>query len=111
MATKIFETETLTLQDGSEVEVRPLNIKRLRRFMEIVDGFQNVDNQVEAIEIMVRACAVAVEASRPDLVENEDLSELEEILDVPTMYHVLEIAGGIKMDDENLATRGRPGRI
>lgn len=101
MATRVFETETFELQDGTEVLIRPLNIKRLRKFMEVVDKFNDAgDDQTEIVDLMVDACAIAVEATNEELAADRD--KLEDILDVPTMYRILEIAGGIKLDDPNL---------
>lgn len=100
MATKVFETETLELQDGSVVEIKPLNIKRLRKFMEIVKDLDGIDED-EAVDLMIKACAIAIEPSDSALAADTD--RLEEALDVPTMWKILEVAGGVKMNDPNLA--------
>lgn len=101
MATKAFNTESFELQDGTVVEIRPLNIKRLREFMEIIEKFENAENQTDVIDLMVDACAVAIARDNEELAADKE--KLEDILDVPTMYRVLEIAGGVKLDDPNLA--------
>jgi hypothetical protein len=41
-----------------------------------------------------------LEAQLPDLVKDRD--KLEDALDVPTINRILEVCGGIKLDDPNL---------
>jgi hypothetical protein len=108
MATKVFETEVLELQDGSEVTVRPLNLKRLRKFMEVVDKIGDVENELEAFDPMVDAVAIAVQKDRPDLAE--DREKLEDVIDLPTVYKILEIAGGIQFGDPNLMRAAMGGQ-
>jgi hypothetical protein len=43
---------------------------------------------------------VALEKQLPDLVK--DIDAFEDTLDVPTINRILEVCGGIKMDDPNL---------
>ena len=54
----------------------------------------------ETLTILIDACAVALEKQLPDLVNDRDA--LEDALDVPTINRILEVCGGIKMDDPNL---------
>jgi hypothetical protein len=101
MATKVYTVEEFELQDGQTVTIKPLNIKSLRKFMEIVKDFDKIEDEDESISLMVKACAVAIAPSNKALSENLDL--LEEALDVPTMWKILEVAGGVKPNDPNLA--------
>jgi hypothetical protein len=100
LATKVYEEEEFELQDGSTVKIRPLNIKKLREFMAVVKGLDAIDNEEDSVDILLKACAVAISQSNKALSENTEL--LEEALDVPTMYKILEVAGGVKMNDPNL---------
>lgn len=109
MATKVFETETLELQDGTEVTIRPLTIKKLRKFMDVVKQLDGMDEEGdEAVDLMVKACSIALEKSAPDLAN--DSERLEDALDVPTMWRILEIAGGVKLGDPNQLATGLAGR-
>lgn len=109
MANKIFETVELELQDGTVAEVKPLTVKKLRKFMEIVAQFEgNENDEAKNVDIMVDACAVALETSAPELVKDRD--KLEDALDVPTMWKILEVAGGIKLDDPNLLAAVQAGK-
>jgi len=107
MATKVYETLELELQDGTVVEIRPLNIKSLRKFMEIVENMDKVEKETDAIEHMVAASAIAIERTNPELAA--DTERLEEVLDLQTMWKILEIAGGVSNDPNPMArVTGRP---
>lgn len=100
MATELYDTVTLKLQDGSEVVCRPLKIKYLRQFMK---AFAKMTNEVrndseQAIDVLFECAVVAFAQFRPDI-KPEDL---EELLDLPTLYKAIEVGSGIKMtgDDE-----------
>lgn len=102
MATKVFITEEIELQDGTKVTIKPLNIKSLRKFMEIVKDFDQVDDENVSVTMMVQACAIAIAPGNKEL--SEDIDRLEEALDMPTMWKILEVAGGVKPNDPNLPT-------
>jgi len=102
MATKIYDTLEVELQDGTVVTVKPLNIRLLRKFMEVMKGMNPEAGEDENLEVLVTACGVALEKQVPNISNNREL--LEEALDVPTMWKIIEIAGGIKMADPNLLT-------
>lgn len=104
MATKVFETEEIEFQDGTVIEVRPLNIKRLRKFMGIVKEFDKVEDEDESVDLMVKACAIALEKTNPE--KAKDTEWLEENLDMPTMWKILEVAGGVKANDPNPLAAG-----
>ena len=100
MATTVYNVEQIELQNGAKVTLKPLTIKELRKFMEAIKKTANVQTEEETLTILIDACAVALEKQLPDLVKNRD--ELEDALDVPTINRILEVCGGIKMDDPNL---------
>ena len=90
MATTVYDVEEIQLQNGATVKLKPLTIKELRKFMKVI----------ETVTILIEACAVALEKQLPELVKDRDA--FEDTLDVPTINRILEICGGIKMDDPNL---------
>ena len=100
MATKVYDVEEIELQNGARVKLKPLSIKQLRKFMEVVKKTQDSNDENVTLGILIDACAVALETQLPDLVADRD--KLEEALDVPTINRILEVCGGIKMDDPNL---------
>jgi phosphohistidine swiveling domain-containing protein len=100
LATTVYDVEEIQLQNGVNVKLKPLTIKELRKFMAAIAKTAEVTTEDETLTILIDACAVALEKQLPELVKNRD--EFEDVLDVPTINRILEVCGGIKMDDPNL---------
>ena len=100
MATTVYSVEEITLQDGSTVKLKPLSIKELREFMLALQKAGDSTSETETLNVLIDAVAVALKKQLPDLVADRDA--LEDALDVPTINRILEVCGGIKMDDPNL---------
>ena len=100
MATTVYDVEEVTLQNGATVKLKPLSIKELRKFMVAIQKVAGATEEEETLSILIEACAIALERQLPDLVK--DIDALEDALDVPTINRILEVCGGIKMDDPNL---------
>jgi hypothetical protein len=43
LATTVYEILPIELQDGTEVRVRPLDLKRLRKVMKVIEEMNEVD--------------------------------------------------------------------
>lgn len=100
MATTVYDVEEIQLQNGATVKLKPLTIKELRKFMVAIAKTAEATTEDETLTILIDACAVALEKQLPDLVADRDA--FEDVLDVPTINRILEVCGGIKMDDPNL---------
>jgi hypothetical protein len=100
LATKIYDVEEIQLQNGDKVLLKPLSIKQLRKFMVVVQKTQDVTEEDQTLSVLVEACAIALETQLPEL--TKDLDAFEDALDVPTINRIMEVCGGIKMDDPNL---------
>jgi phosphohistidine swiveling domain-containing protein len=100
LATTVYSVEEITLQNGATVKLKPLTIKELRKFMVVIQKTADVTTEDETLTILIDACAVALEKQLPELVKDKDA--FEDVLDVPTINRILEVCGGIKMDDPNL---------
>lgn len=100
MATTVYDVEEVQLQDGSNVKLRPLSISRLRKFMVVMNGTQNADTEDAALNVLIDACAIALEAQLPELVKDRDA--FEDALDLPTINRIIKICGGIDLEDPNL---------
>ena len=114
MATTVYDIVEIELGDGSSLTLKPLPIKQLRKFMEIVNTMGTDENKTEldAMDLFVEAAMVCLQGlGRPDLSEKE---KFEEVIEVPTMMKILEVAGGLKLTDPNLlgaalvGTQNRP---
>jgi len=100
LATTVYDVEEIQLQNGATVKLKPLTIKELRKFMIVIQKTAEVTSEDETLTILIEACAVALEKQLPELVK--DIDAFEDTLDVPTINRILEVCGGIKMDDPNL---------
>jgi hypothetical protein len=92
MATTINEEKTITLLDGTEVKIRPLKISLLRPFMSKFQTIQEVaeDNE-KSMNLLMECVQIAMQQYNPDLA---DIKKLEEVLDLPTVYKIVEEASG-----------------
>lgn len=93
MATTKYEEQKLTLIDGTEIAVRPLKISLLRPFMKKFEGVAAVaeDNE-KSMTLLVECVQIAMKQYKPELAE--DITKLEELLDLPTVYKIVEAASG-----------------
>ncbi len=99
-ATKADEN-VVVLIDGTKVSVRPLKISLLRPFMKKFEGIAAVaeDNE-KSMNILMECVQIAMQQYKPEL--SEDLKALEENLDLPTVYKIVEAASGNSLPDGSL---------
>lgn len=98
MATKIYDAKNITLLDGTKVRITPLKIKYLREFMDVFDFVKTAEDDEEAISFLSICAAVCMQQYYPKL---SDVQELEENIDMPTIYKVLDVAAGVKINENS----------
>lgn len=100
MATTVHEGRELTLMDGSKISVRPLKISLLRPFMAEFEQIAEVaeDNE-KSMALLIKCVQIAMKQYNPELAADSD--KLEDILDLPTVYEIIEAASGVKLSDAN----------
>jgi inhibitor of KinA sporulation pathway (predicted exonuclease) len=98
MATTVKEEKELVLIDGTKIKIRPLKISLLKSFMAKFEGIQTAtsDNQ-QAISVLMECVQIAMKQYKPELAE--DLAALEELMDLPTVYQIVEEASGVRLTD------------
>lgn len=117
MATKAYTAQEISLQDDTDVTVRPLPIGRLRRFLSAWEEIKDLEDGDDGFGVFINCCGIALEheykgtgkfdSTRAAAGSGEHLSEeyreyLEDVLDLETIYLILEVAGGIKLNDPKL---------
>ena len=107
MATTVYNVEEVTLQDGKTVKLKPLSIRELRRFMEVMGKTAQTSTEDEALQVLVEACGIALEKQIPELKDNKEL--LEDLLDIPTINRIIKVCGGIDLEDPNLLAAVQAG--
>ena len=101
MATTVVDVIKVELDNGVKVEAKPLKIKYLREFMARIGDLQGQDDaddlsQAEQLDILVDCCEIALKQYVKGGIPKD---ELEELLDMPTIYRIIEGASGIVLDD------------
>lgn len=109
MATSVYEVVEVELLDGSSLTLKPLKIKLLRDFMK---EFQKIadekiaEDNLKSMDLLLNCAVIAMKQYNPELAEKEILSE---VIDMPTVYKVIEVAAGIKLNDPNVLAAALAG--
>lgn len=96
MATKIYNSAIISTVDGEQIYITPLKIKYLRLFMDQFKNVQNAVNDNDAFGFVSQCALIAMMQYKPDV---KTIEEIEDLFDLPTLYKVLEIAGGITIKE------------
>jgi hypothetical protein len=98
MATKIYETKKISLVDDRVIIAAPLKIKYLREFLETFEKIKEAKSDDESISILAQCALIAMQQYCPSIKTIEDL---EDSLDLPTIYDVIDVAAGIKINEKS----------
>lgn len=93
MAVTVNEEKKIKLLDGQEIEIRPLKISLLRPFLKKFQAIQDVaeDNE-KSMNLLMECVQIAMQQFKPELAD--DAKALEDLLDLPTVYKIVEEASG-----------------
>lgn len=97
MATNVYDSDTVSLIDGAEVRLEPLKIKFLKEFMRIFDLIKFANTDEQSITILSECAAICMRQNYPIIQTRE---QLEDVADLPTIYKVLEICAGIRINSQ-----------
>jgi hypothetical protein len=74
--------------------------------------FANLENEDQAFDIYINCCGIALEKSvendfpktkdADNVITDEYREYLEDVLDMDTIYKILEVCGGLKLNDPKL---------
>lgn len=98
MATTVYKSGYIKLFDGTDVYIRPLKIKYLREFMDYFDLVKLVKNDEQAVAILSHCALIAIRYHHPII---QTIEDLEDQVDLPTVYKILEFAADIKINNES----------
>jgi hypothetical protein len=102
MATNVYQTKNINLINGKELEIIPLKIKYLREFMEAFEDVKKAKNDDEAIEFLVECVRISMKQFYPEISKNK--SDIEDSFDMPTIYTILDVSAGIKINKKSEET-------
>lgn len=98
MTTTVSESKKITLIDGTEITVRPLKISLLRLFMKKFEGIAKVaEDNDKSTTVLMECVQIAMQQYAPELAA--DREALEDNLDLPTVYKIVEEASGVKLGE------------
>jgi len=101
MPTKIYDSTIIKTIDNEEIEIIPLKIRYLRKFMEQFDLVKTAKDDDETIALLVASATITMEQYYPSIKTVEDF---ENKFDLKTVYKILDIAAGIKIEQSNQET-------
>jgi len=99
MATTVYNTKNIVLQDGVEIELSPLKIKYLRQLMDNFDEVRNAQGDLEAIVALSKCARICMKQFRPEITQTQEM--LEEYVNLQDIYDILDITAGIKINDKS----------
>ena len=97
MAKRIYEQGTVTLIDGTELLLGPLKIKYMRDFMDVFSLIKFTQTDEQSILVLAECATVCMRQYYPSIKNREDL---EDMVDLPTIYKILEFCAGIKINGD-----------
>jgi hypothetical protein len=101
MATNVNEPKEIVLIDGTTIVVRPLKISLLRSFMKKFEKIADVaDDNDKSMNLLIECVQIAMQQYAPELAA--DSKALEENIDLPTVYKIVEEASGVRLGDTSL---------
>lgn len=96
MATTIYNTQIIQLFDGTELEIVPLKIKYLREFMVAFEDIKSTKDDDAAMQVLVECTRICMKQYYPEI--SHSIDQVEDNVDMPTIYKILDIAAGIKIN-------------
>ena len=98
MATRVYESGYINLIDGTKIYLTPLKIKYQREFMDAFENVKAARNDDEAIQHLVECATICMQQYYPQIKTTNDL---EDNVDLPTVYQILNIAVGLKINEKS----------
>lgn len=99
MATQVYTIEEIVLQDGKRVSLKPLNIKNLRKFMKKWKEIEDIKDEDAIVDFLIDIGQLCLASLYPAY---EDKDKYEDSVDMPTVHKIIEICGGIKLNDPEM---------
>lgn len=128
MSNEVFTREEISLQDGTDVELRPLTIGKKKKFMRVwSDHITHVNKTLmeaqaaaekakedetepeftfdenkmteKQYEVYVKMCIMCLDEIRNDRTDKQFADYLENVLDDPTIFKILNTCGGLNLGE------------
>lgn len=97
MPTEIYESSTVRLMDGTKIYITPLKIRYLKEFMVLFDMIKEAQDEDDAMFILSQCVTIAMQQYYPEI---STVDQLEDSMDIKSVYKVLDVAAGVKINKE-----------
>jgi hypothetical protein len=94
MPTKIYDSADIELIDGTQIYITPLKLKYLREFMDLFGNVAQASDDEDALGHLSRCVLICMKQYCPSI---KTIEQLEDNVDMPTFYKILEIGAGVSM--------------
>ena len=98
MPTEIYKTSIIELFDGTELYITPLKIKYLKLFLDEFENVKTSKNDAEAMFYLAKCATITMRQYCPSIKTQE---QLEDNIDMPTVYKLLDFSAGIKINEKS----------
>lgn len=98
MPTEIYKSAVVELIDGTELYITPLKIKFLKLFLDEFENVKSAKNDDDAIDALAKCTVIAMRQYYPKIKTQQ---ELEDNIDMPAIYKILDFAAGIKINEKS----------
>lgn len=98
MPTEIYKSAVVELIDGTELYITPLKIKFLKLFLDEFENVKVAKNDDDAIDALAKCTVISMRQYYPKIKTQQ---ELEDNIDMPTIYKILEYSAGIKINEKS----------
>lgn len=95
MATEVYQTKIISLADDTKIELSPLKIKYLRKFMVEFENVKLANGDLEAISALSDCAMICMEQYKPEIAISQEV--FEEYINLDIIYDILEVAAGVKI--------------
>lgn len=99
MPTTIYETDEVFTIDNQRIEISPLKIKYMKKFMDVfqtIDSAMSDDQAIDTLSECVRICMEQFNNSYA-----KDVETIQDTFDLSAIYHIIDVAAGIKITDKS----------
>jgi hypothetical protein len=98
MATKIYETGTVELLDGTSIYMTPLKLKYYREFMDIILNATKGGNRLDIDNGLTECGLVCMKQYYPEIKTKE---QLEDVADIQMIYEMMKFGGGVSLGKDS----------
>ena len=101
MPKNVYDLENIYLMDGTAIEMGPLKIKFMKKFMDVFGLIKFARTDDQSIAILAECATICMRQYYPEI---QTRDQLEDVVDLNTVYAILNVCAGIKInpDDEDV---------